>query len=189
MSPRRLWSNIKKALLRSQHPWALRSVVSESEFTIAFRQAMRRLVASVCVVSVECQGERQAITVSSLIPVSIQPPSVLVSINHDAEIYPLLEQAERFCVNILSEDQQDISVLCAQSKAGDERFSLGEWQCHQGMWWLRGACVNFFCILEQRVPYATHDLVIGKVLETRVSDSEDAATLLYWDGEYGSIRR
>lgn len=160
----------------------------EAENIESFRQAMRRVVASVCVVSVQSAGQRQAITVSSLIPVSMEPPAVLVSINRAAEIYPLLERADCFCVNILSARQESISTLCALPEAGERRFQQGEWHEERGMWWLAGARANLFCALDQRVSYATHDLVIGRITEIRLSE-EETSTLLYWDGAYGSVER
>jgi len=50
-------------------------------------------------------------TASSLASVSLQPPLVLVCIDHQADLHELILAAPEFVVNILESDQEALSRL------------------------------------------------------------------------------
>ena len=79
------------------------------------RNAMRQWATGVTVVTVDYEGVRHGMTVSSFTSVSLEPPLVLVSLERGSKTHNLLEKSGYFAVTILCDDQQDIS----------ERFSGG----------------------------------------------------------------
>ncbi len=150
----------------------------------ALRAGMRRLAASVCVITaVDSSGQRHAMTATAVTSVSDNPASLLVCVNRQAGLYDTLSQGHRFAVNVLSGHQADISVLCAGSETGDARFTLGNWGDSNGLPYLRDAQAVFFCNTARQLTHGTHLVVIGDIDKVLVTESE-VDPLLYADGNY-----
>lgn len=148
-----------------------------------FKQAMRRLAASVSVVTCS-QGERWfGLTATAVTSLCAEPASILVCINNASSVLPALNTSRRFCVNQLSSAQHGISSNFGGRLNGAERFSEGQWlEAESGVPFLAGAQANLFCELEQCVAYGTHQIVIGRVVD--VQFSETVAPLVYQNGSY-----
>ena len=77
-----------------------------------FRQAMRRYIYSVSIMSnKDDEGDLNAITVSSVTSISMDPPSLLICINKSARIHDTLRIGSKFCINLLNKDQEDLSNI------------------------------------------------------------------------------
>lgn len=150
-----------------------------------FRQCMRRLAATVSIISCAHQGRRHGITITSVTSLSFEPLSILCCINRGASISEPLKLAGRFCVNLLDKSQIDISKAFSGAAKPEERFSNGNWAMSaDGVPYLEGAQANLFCDLDQSLGYATHDIVIGRVAATKFT--ADVAPLLYQNGAYSA---
>jgi flavin reductase (DIM6/NTAB) family NADH-FMN oxidoreductase RutF len=154
----------------------------------AMRNGMRRLPSGVCVVSAQAaDGRKYAMTASSVTSVSDNPPSLLVCVNQQARICPVLTPSQRFAVNILGKDHQDISVLCATGDQGEKRFNLGKWLLAPDQTpYLQDAEAVFECEVDLVQPYGTHNIIVGKIIAVRVASS-GPAPLVYLDGSYRNI--
>lgn len=153
----------------------------------ALRAGMRRLAASVCVITaVDSSGERQAMTATAVTSVSDDPASLLVCINRQASLHDVIAQSQRFAVNVLSADQADISALCAGKEPGETRFSLGSWGDANGLPYLRDAQAVFFCHTARQMTHGTHLIVIGDVDHALVAEGT-VNPLLYANGQYRSL--
>jgi flavin reductase (DIM6/NTAB) family NADH-FMN oxidoreductase RutF len=82
-----------------------------------YRDALGRFPTGVVVVSTigNC-GEWLGITVSSFNSVSLTPPLVLFSISRHAISFQAWRKVDRFVINVLNEDQEELSNRFAQSK-------------------------------------------------------------------------
>ena len=81
-----------------------------------FRLAMRRYVYSVSIMSnKDASGNLNAITVSSVTSISMEPPSLLVCINKNSRIHDSLILESEFCINLLSKEQEYLSNVCSMS--------------------------------------------------------------------------
>ncbi len=150
-----------------------------------FRQCMRRLAATVSIISCEHEGRRHGITITSVASLSFAPLSILCCINRGASISQPLKGARRFCVSLLDQSQIGISQAFSGAVRADERFSSGGWSTSaDGIPYLDGAQANLFCDLDEAYGYATHDIVIGRVVASRFS--ADVAPLLYQNGAYSA---
>jgi flavin reductase (DIM6/NTAB) family NADH-FMN oxidoreductase RutF len=69
------------------------------------RGVMRHYPQGVAVLTVELDGERMGVTISSLVSISLEPPLVGVSIGKQASVYELLRRAGAFAISLLSADQ------------------------------------------------------------------------------------
>lgn len=153
----------------------------------ALRAGMRRLAASVCVITaVDSQGQRHAMTATAVSSVSDDPASLLVCINKSATLYEVLQSGSRFAVNVLPETAADISQLCAMGDGGETRFQLGEWHSAHQLPYLASAEAVFFCELATSLEHGTHLIAIGNLLAAQVAET-DAAPLLYADGQYRQL--
>lgn len=153
------------------------------------RRGMRHMAQTVSVVSlVDGQGERLAMTASSVTSVSAEPPSLLVCVNSTSSLFAPLSGSVPFCINVLAEGMEDISNLCAGQAAGEERFALGAWRndvAHR-LPYLSDALVNFFCETDTVVAYGTHLICIGRLVQVRIAPLA-RSPLLYVDGGYRSL--
>lgn len=150
------------------------------------RQGMRCLASGVCVISgVSEDGERAAMTVSSVTSVSDSPASLLVCINQSARMDYILKHSDQFCINILGAEHQSLSEICATPDTAEERFNMGVWQSDgkTGLPYVADAPAVFICSTEQVVAHGTHSVFIGDVQSVRVSPEEQPA-LVYADGKY-----
>src|ERR1700689_3752829 len=94
------------------------SVDSEAAFDPRrFRQALGQFPTGVCVVTCIADGERLGMTISSFNSLSLDPPLVLFSIDRRAASLPLWEKADGYAVNVLSENQRDVSNRFARSNS------------------------------------------------------------------------
>ncbi|MFT6102797.1 MAG: flavin reductase (NADH) [Granulosicoccus sp.] len=155
----------------------------------SLRLGMRRLAAGVCVISTQVDGQRYAMTASSVTSVSDEPASLLVCVNKDASMYTLLTMGQPFVVNVLSQSQQAISNICAARDTGDGRFACGDWQQDgNDLPYLADAQVNFFCRVDNDdYQYGTHQIVIGR-LDKALTTAAEVSPLVYVDGRYAAIK-
>ena len=72
-----------------------------------FRSAMRHLAGGVSVITVGLAKDITGMTVTSVSSLSVDPPTLIVSINRESSSWPLLKRHGTFGVNILAADQLD----------------------------------------------------------------------------------
>jgi flavin reductase (DIM6/NTAB) family NADH-FMN oxidoreductase RutF len=142
---------------------------------------MRRLAATVSVVTTLENGVRYGMTATSVVSVSMEPPSLLVGINRRASIHDPLLRRGRFCVNLLLNKHQLCSDAFAGKLTATERFDVGTWcQDDQELPFLADALANVFCMVDQTLQYGSHTIVIGRVLDARVAHPIEP--LIHLDG-------
>ena len=79
------------------------------------RSLFRRWPAGVSVVVAEADGRRHALTVSSLLSLSLDPPLVGISIARQASLHELLRSAGEWAASILSGEQEELAKHFARS--------------------------------------------------------------------------
>ena len=153
-----------------------------------FRDAMRHLAGGVSVITVGRGKDITGMTVTSVSSLSVDPPSLIVSINRASSSWPLLQRLGFFGVNILTADQLDVAERFTGKGGlkGAERFAGAEWiPGASGVPLLAGALAAIDCEVEDIVERHSHAIVIGRVLELRLSSR--TAALAYWQGQYVAI--
>ncbi|WP_226624632.1 flavin reductase family protein [Alloyangia pacifica] len=154
-----------------------------------FKSGMRRLAAGVSLITCECNGVRHGLIATAVTSLSAEPPSLLICVNASASIHEHLSEAESFCVNVLSREQQDVATRFATPKDRETRFEIGDWsELETGAPALRGAQVSFDCRPAQKSVFGTHTIFIGEVVA--VTDWGSASDpLLYHDGRFESLTK
>lgn len=158
-----------------------REAVPAAQFT----STMSALAASVSVVTALADGERQGRTVTAMLSLSAEPPSVLVSITRDSLLAQAIDRAQAFSVSVLAEGQH----MIADAFAGfgqKEKFIDGVWDFWpSGQPRLGGAVANLDCRLGAAIELDTHVLYAGIVLHTRTQP--DLAPLLWHRRYYAGL--
>lgn len=144
---------------------------------------LRRFAKSVMVISCEHEGARFAMSATAVSEVSLDPPSMLICVNRSTKIFPALSNGALFCINMLHAGQEEIARNCGGGLAGEDRFSVGDWQASDSRTpYLADAQANFFCTNKGGNSFGTHDIFIGEILRVHVADAVDP--LIYVDGQY-----
>jgi len=132
--------------------------------TDAFREAMRSLAGAVSVITVGHGTARTGFTASSVASFSVEPPTLIVSIDKSSSAWPAFKSSGRFCVNILAEGQSAIADRFAGRGGikGTERFDGAEWRETPHGWALAGALVSLDCALPEAIERHSHAIPIGR---------------------------
>jgi len=141
------------------------------------REAYSCWASGVSVVSVTDGEEIDAITVSALTPVSVDPPLVLVCIAEHASVLVTLLQEKRFTIGLLPEDARRVASTVASRLPLRELPFAGE-----GDPVLAGALATLVCRLHETHPGGDHRIVVGEV--ERVELGAARSPLLYYRREY-----
>ncbi len=152
-----------------------------------FKAGMRRLAASVCVITVaNADGTRGGLTATAVCSMSADPPTLLCALNKSSNSYPAIERAGAFGVNVLGPDHHGVAQRFSSSLPGEEKFQLGDWtQAAGGSPLLTSAVVAFDCRLTATFEVATHVVMIGEI--DGIILGEGGSPLLYADGSYGAF--
>ncbi|MBJ7406600.1 MAG: flavin reductase family protein [Bradyrhizobium sp.] len=153
-----------------------------------FRGAMRHLTGGVSVITAGRGKDITGMTVTSVTSLSVEPPTLLVSINRDASSFPLIRRNGAFGVNILNADQLDVAERFAGKGGlkGADRFAGSQWvTATSGVPLLVGALSAFDCEVEEILERHSHGIVIGRVRTIRTSAR--TAALAYWHGQYLAV--
>ncbi len=156
----------------------------------AFRAGMRRVAGAVTVVAtVTPEGERRGVTATAVCSLTVDPPAVIACINRETWVGKAAPESGVFSVSVLSRAQEAVAATFAGRTghvAGD-RFAVGDWRTGAtGAPILAGAVASFDCRLENVVEFATHVVLFGAVVETRVGPAT-AEPLLYADGRFTGL--
>jgi flavin reductase (DIM6/NTAB) family NADH-FMN oxidoreductase RutF len=155
-----------------------------------FRGAMRQLTGGVSVITAGRGRDISGMTVTSVSSLSVEPATLIVSINREASSWPLVKRYGFFGVNILTSDQIDIAERFTGKGGlkGADRFAGAEWTARaSGVPLLVGALAAIDCEVEDIVERHSHAIVIGRVLDLQLSTR--TAALAYWQGQYVAIDR
>src|SRR4029077_666457 len=78
-----------------------------------FRNALGSFATGVTVITVDYEGEVNGMTANAFSSVSLDPPLVLVCVDHRARTHAHLNRKKRFGVSVLAENLRVISESCA----------------------------------------------------------------------------
>lgn len=153
------------------------------------RQALRQFASGVTIVTTQHEGIRYGITVSAFASVTLDPPTVMVSINRASQLANMIQEAQAFAVHILAEDQEELSQRFSAPIDADEKFgNLPVAEGVNGIPILNQTLAQFECVLDRTIQVGTHVVMFGKVVGT-VSHPDPAWPLLYYHREYHQLNR
>ena len=123
-------------------------------------------------------------TASSLASVSLAPPLVSVCIEISASAHDTLIEAEHFVVNVLAEDQEELSRRFAQPQSTQDFDGIGWFDGEVGAPRLNGAVAHIECAREATWPGGDHTILLGRVVSGAVGEGRP---LVYYRGGYTGL--
>jgi flavin reductase (DIM6/NTAB) family NADH-FMN oxidoreductase RutF len=146
-----------------------------------FRRACAHFATGVCVLTARNRvGVPHGLTVNSFSSVSLHPPLVMVAIAHSSTQLAGFDDAEHFAVNILTDQQQSLSVYFATREPG--RFDgIKSAPGETGAPVLEDTLGVIECRTVQRFDAGDHRVLVGEAVATRVHPGRP---LLYYKSGY-----
>ncbi len=151
-----------------------------------FRSVLGRFASGVTVVTMrDAHGTDHGMTVSAFSSVSLEPPLVLVCIDHAASLHALVSDAAHFGVNVLEASQETLSRRFAGDV--DDRFDgVAYSRGASGVALLDGTLATLECKVVARHAAGDHTILVGEV---ETADARDGAPLLYFRSGYARLTR
>lgn len=159
-------------------------MVSEQE---KLKAVMRCLPQGVTVVATTYMGRRWGLTVSSFTSLSLEPPLVLHCVSRASRAHEALTAAPAFTVNILAEDQREVSELFAGRRgvAGDRFAYVRVRQSPRGLPLLDEALAWLECERWALYDGGDHTIVVGRVTDGGVN--RGVRPLVYYKRAYATL--
>ena len=156
--------------------------MQNSDLKKTFLDSMRAVTSTVNVISASREGERHAMTATSVTSLSLDPPSMLVCVNKDASIHKILSEGSHFSINILSSSQRELAEVCSISDEGESRFVNESWKDQGSYIYNADALSTLFCSKINEVDHTSHTIFIGRV--EKAINNDELKPLLYGNGGY-----
>jgi flavin reductase (DIM6/NTAB) family NADH-FMN oxidoreductase RutF len=153
----------------------------------AFKAMMRKLAATVTLVTVRGRNGRNGLTATAVCSVSAEPPQLLCCINRGASPLEDIRASGVFAVNILKPEHRALAERFASEPSGEARFAAGNWSTGPaGAPVLADATAWFECRLVDLIEAGSHAIAIGLVTD---GGRDDGSQLLYADGAYHVLQK
>jgi flavin reductase (DIM6/NTAB) family NADH-FMN oxidoreductase RutF len=150
----------------------------------AFRRAMSLWATGVGVVTTRGPDGDHGLTVNAFLSVTLEPPTVLISVGDEATSSPTIRETRRFALSVLRADQADISVRMATGREGRPKFEgLPLRRSTGGLAWIEGALVRLECEVKAEYRAADHWLFLGEVVA--LETGPDGLPLVFYRSRYG----
>ena len=161
------------------------TVGTEASDPREFRNALGKFATGVTVVTaLDSSGQPRGITANSFSSVSLDPMLVLWSVDRSASSYDVFSTAERFAINVLTEEQRVLS----QQFAATEHNPFDGIACspgRDGIPILADCAAVFECATEHRYDGGDHVILVGRV--TAFTYRDGTQPLIYHGGEYAQL--
>ena len=150
----------------------------------SYRRIIGQFATGVTVVTTAVDGRLHGMTANALTSVSLDPVLLLVCVDKGTHAHDELTNAGRFGVNILAEEQEEVSNLFAattepeQGRLQGVSYHLGP----NGAPIIDGCLAYVECAVTDRCPGGDHTIFIGEVLGGEIV--REAPPLLFFEGRY-----
>lgn len=149
-----------------------------------FRRAMSCFATGVTIITLDDNGQVHGMTANAFASVSLDPLLVLVCVDRRARTHAHLHARKRFGINVLSEDQRDISEFYARSPDA-QVDPAARFDCtSHGTPVLHGALAYLECRLHTTQDAGDHTIFIAEVEDVVVREGNP---LLYFRSGYRKI--
>lgn len=158
----------------------------------AYRDAISRFLTGITVVTTRQGSQTHGITVSAVASVSLEPPTLLVSLNRQSSTCEAVSRAGHFAVNVLAENQLALARHFA-SKTPDKFSALSSGDTAHG--WregilgaplLAGALAHLECRVTATSDVGTHRIFFGEVA---AAEATEGLPLAYIRGQFTTLAR
>ena len=149
-----------------------------------FREVFGRFATGVAVVTSATPGASGGMTANALCSLSLDPLLALVCFENNARTLPIVREAGRFGVNVLSTDQEEIAELFASKLPESEKLEGVAHRFREGVPIIEGALSWVVCTLRELIAGGDHTIAIGEVVAMGLGDGDP---LLWYAGRYHDV--
>ena len=151
-----------------------------------FRTVLGRYPTGVCVVTaVSPEGTPVGMTVGTFSSVSLDPPLVSFMPMTSSSTWPIIREAGRFCVNVLSASQDGLARQFGRRL--DDRFEGVAWSLDaHGLPRVEGALAWIDCTMSRVIEAGDHEIALGAV--EALEEGADEGPLVFFRGAMGEFR-
>jgi flavin reductase (DIM6/NTAB) family NADH-FMN oxidoreductase RutF len=147
-----------------------------------FRNALGRFASGITIVTTVHEGEVHGMTANGFVSVSLDPPLVLVSIDHRTRMHQVLPKTKKYGISILKHDQEEVS----QHFAGRPLEKPPEFFWQDEIPLIKDSVAYLLCDVVDEHIAGDHTLYIGKVEWISYKEEEP---LLYYGGKYRFLNK
>ena len=146
-----------------------------------FRRVLGHFATGVTILTTaDPDGRPTGLTASAFCSVSLDPPLVLICVDHKSQSFPALSESRGFAVNVLSAAQEDLSRRFASTRL-DKFDGVAYAPGLHGAPVLQDALAQIECETVSTHVQGDHTIFVGRVERARVGSGEP---LLYFRGRY-----
>lgn len=127
----------------------------------------------------------QAMVIGSFVSVSMEPPLVGFLPGKDSNTWKKMENENKFCVNVLSDQQENVANAFFR-KENDPWEVISWYESTEGLPAIEGSLASIDCSLFSVTEAGDHWFVTGEVLGAKIM--ETGSPLLFLGGSYGQYR-
>jgi flavin reductase (DIM6/NTAB) family NADH-FMN oxidoreductase RutF len=151
-----------------------------------FRRATSFIPSGVAILAwCERDGSPFGLTVSTLTPVSVDPPLVSVCIDRGSRSLPVLQRVKTLSINLLAHDQGELARHFGTPDT--QRFKDLCWQkADGGTPIIEGVVAVMLCEFAKQVEAGDHEIAIAEVQKVMLYEGEP---LVYWRRGLHRVRR
>lgn len=145
-------------------------------------KVLRNLSYGVYVVTTENKDTYAGCIANSVIQVTSDPKTILVSINKDNYTNSCIKVCKKFAISILSEtvDPTTIGIFGFQSSRDVDKFKTVSFTVTRGVPIINNCCGYIICDVIDTVETSTHTLFIGEIKEMDGYQKENPMTYRYY---------
>jgi 3-hydroxy-9,10-secoandrosta-1,3,5(10)-triene-9,17-dione monooxygenase reductase component len=163
--------------------------VSDSSNTQTFdsakyRQVLGHFPTGVTVITAMTADGPVGMAIGSFASLSLDPAQVLFCAAKTSGSWPRIQAAGKFCVNILADDQEDVSRVFA-SKSADKFAEIGWKRSGNGSPQIGGVLAYIDCDIHAVLEGGDHDIAVGQVTDLEVM--HEGGPLVFFRGGYGRV--
>jgi flavin reductase (DIM6/NTAB) family NADH-FMN oxidoreductase RutF len=155
--------------------------MSQTAGTELFREVFGRFATGVAVITSAGPAGIGGMTANALCSLSLDPLLALVCFENEARTLPIVREAGRFAVNVLSSEQEDLAAVFASKLPEAEKLDGVEHRLEAGLPIIAGAIAWAACDLRELIAGGDHTIAIGEV---RAMGLGEGAPLLWYRGAY-----
>jgi flavin reductase (DIM6/NTAB) family NADH-FMN oxidoreductase RutF len=146
-----------------------------------FREVFGRFATGVAVITSAGPGGEGGMTANAICSLSLDPLLALVCFENQARTLPIVREAGRFAVNILSDGQEELARVFASKLPESEKLEGVGHRFEGGVPVIDGALAWAVCELRELIAGGDHTIGIGEVVAMGLGDGEP---LLWYAGRY-----
>ncbi len=150
----------------------------------SYRRLMGSWVTGVSLITVASADRRpMGCTLNALTSLSLEPPSLLISLGLDSRTLAGLRVSGRFCVNVLARDQEEVSRRFSDARlTTDERFAAVDYELKHDVPVLAGCVATLICDVVDAITIHDHVLIVGTVALGAID--HERHPLVFYGGAY-----